>query len=239
MNHRTNCLKPTLALLAGISVLASGCAKGHRDPARVSAADEARIAAAHAAAYEAAHQSDPARAVRGYEEAVGRYDDFPAAWNNLGVSLMKQGKYLEAEQAFTRAAEQSRTDPRPLYNRGLLWMTRSYPADARVHFKGALERDPYYLPALRGAVECDIQLRETTDETLDNIRRALMLERDPKWLERLRAQRVKIQSGLAKKELPRSLQDMDAPLAPEPMPGREATDDEKRVLENAVAPAPH
>lgn len=193
---------------AALAVACGGCARGAPRP-NVTSAEAVRISEAHAVAYEASRISDPEKASRRYADALTRYDDFPAAWNNLGVALMARGEYLDAETAFARAAEQSRTDPRPLFNRGLLWMQRHYPADARRHFKAALERDPYYLPALRGAIECDIMLRETTPETLDNLRRALMLEKDPKWLERLESQRVKIQAGLEMPERPRSLEEID------------------------------
>ena len=35
--------------------------------------------------------------------AVEADDEFPAAWNNLGVVLMERGKTAEAEQVFRRA----------------------------------------------------------------------------------------------------------------------------------------
>lgn len=233
--------------MAGCGLVVASCARGHRDPARITPGDAAKIGDAHSSAYEASKVKDPSRAAQRYEEALGRYSNFPAAWNNMGVALMEQGKFLEAEQAFARAAEQSQTDPRPLFNRGLLWMRRQYPADAREHFRRALLRDPYYLPALRGQIECDVQLRQGSDETLDNIRRALMLETDPKWIERLKAQRVKIQAGLNRRELPRSLEEMDLGLPAEPMEepragdgpgGRPADDRERRMIEDALQKPP-
>ncbi len=226
-------------LLATAAIgLLGGCAKGAKRPT-VTSAEAVRIAEAHAMASEASRIKDPEKSARRYADALNRYDDFPAAWNNLGVALMARGEYLDAETAFARAAEQSRTDPRPLFNRGLLWMQRHYPADARRYFKQALERDPYYLPALRGAVECDIILRETTPETLDNIRRALMLEKDPKWLERLESQRVKIQAGLALTESPRSLDEVDLSPARSGLPsdgamGLPADERQRQLIEEAV-----
>lgn len=227
----------TLFTLALAAVL-GGCAKGKRADPGVTSGEAVRISSAHALAYEASLVKDPAKAGERYENALERYDDFPAAWNNLGVSLMAQGKYLEAEQAFARAAEQGQKDPRPLFNRGLLWMKRHYPADARVHFKKALERDAYYLPALRGAIECDVLLRDTGEETLDNIRRALMLEKDKKWLVRLESQRVKIQANLNKPETARSLEAVDLALPPEieadMAPQRPVTDRERQMIEDAL-----
>ncbi|MBN8645481.1 MAG: tetratricopeptide repeat protein [Planctomycetes bacterium] len=220
----------SIVCLASV-VLASGCAKGARVQNAPTPANAVRISEAHAVAYEASRIKDPGKAAERYEDAIGRYDNFPAAWNNLGVAMMQQERYLEAEQAFARAAEQSRNDPRPLYNRGLLWMRRHYPADARKHFNEALERDPYHLPSLRGSVECDIVLREPSETTLDNIRRALMLETDKKWLERLESQRVKIQSALARPERSRSLDEADADLG---VRRGEVTDRERQMIEDAI-----
>lgn len=227
-----------LTLSAALGITAGGCARG-APRANVTAAEAVRISEAHAVAYEASRIEDPEKAAKRYADALTRYNDFPAAWNNLGVALMARGEYLDAETAFARAAEQERTDPRPLFNRGVLWMQRHYPADARKYFKLALERDPYYLPALRGAVECDIMLRETSAETLDNIRRALLLEKDAKWLERLESQRVKIQAGLALAETPRSLDDVDlsparSPLPPDGAVSMPAGERERQMIEDAI-----
>ncbi len=217
-----------------LAALTTGCAKGAKRTDNVTPAESVRIAEAHSAAFEASRATDPAKASKKYSDALNRYDDFPAAWNNLGVALMQQGEYLDAETAFARAAEQSRTDPRPLFNRGLLWLNRHYPADARRHFNEALQRDPYYLPALRGSIECDIQLRETTPETLDNIRRALLLEKDTKWLERLETQRVKIQANLALPQNPRSLDDVDLHTPLNDAAGMPVGDREKQLIEEAM-----
>lgn len=229
------CSARALALsLIALAALTTACAKGAKRTDNVTPAESVRIAEAHAAAFEASRATDPAKASKRYNDALNRYDDFPAAWNNLGVALMQQGEYLDAETAFARAAEQSRTDPRPLFNRGLLWLNRHYPADARQHFNAALARDPYYLPALRGSIECDIQLRETNAETLDNIRRALLIEKDAKWLERLESQRVKIQANLAMPQAPRSLDDVDLMAPIHDAAGMPVGDREKQMIEDAM-----
>lgn len=226
-----NATRSALIVSMASGVLFGACAKGARVQNAPTPANAVRISEAHAVAYEASRMKDPGKAAERYEDAIGRYDNFPAAWNNLGVALMQQERYLEAEQAFSRAAEQSRNDPRPLYNRGLLWMRRHYPADARKHFNAALERDPYHLPSLRGTIECDIVLRDPSDQTLDNIRRALMLETDSKWLERLESQRVKIQAALARPERARSLDEADADLG---VRRAEVTERERQLIEDAI-----
>lgn len=234
---RTPSLIATLALAGSLGALAfapAGCAKGARRADSIAPADAVRISEAHAVAYEASRISDPTKAAIRYTDALNRYDDFPAAWNNLGVALMEKGEYLDAESAFARAAEQSRTDPRPLFNRGLLWMKRHYPADARVHFNGALERDPYYLPALRGSIECDVVLRETSPQTLDHIRRALALEKDPRWIDRLESQRIKIQGHLSMPETARSLDAVDLSTPLNDAAGMPVGERERQLIEDAV-----
>jgi Tfp pilus assembly protein PilF len=240
-NHLMTTIRTAL-LLAVAGAMLTGCAKGAKRTEAVTAAESVRISEAHSVAFEASRIKDPAKSSKRYADALNRYDDFPAAWNNYGVSLMQQGEYLDAEKAFARAAEQSRTDPRPLFNRGLLWLNRHYPADARRYFNEALNRDPYYLPALRGSVECDVMLRENTAETLDRLRRALMMEKDPKWLERLESQRVKIQSQLSLPESPRSLDEVDLMTPIHDAAGMPVGERERQMIEEAVkarpAPAP-
>jgi len=43
------------------------------------------------------------QAERWLRRATDEAPEFPAAWNNLGVLLMEQGKYAEASEAFRRA----------------------------------------------------------------------------------------------------------------------------------------
>jgi tetratricopeptide (TPR) repeat protein len=162
-----------------------------------------RIARAYQLAKRAARADDAADAERLYREAVATYAEFAPAWNNLGVSLMLQERYLEAAEAFDRAAELAPADPRPPYNRGLLWFRRAYPREALPFFLVALERDPNYLPALRAAVQTEIRLRESSTATLDRIQRALLLETDPKWRSQFELQRIRVEAELDAKKPPR------------------------------------
>ena len=86
--------------------------------------------------------------------------------------------------------------PRPLYNLGLVWDGRGYVREARRFYADALNRDGSYLPALRAAIRADSILREGSDQTLEWLEKALMLEQDPKWQQWMKLQRVRIEQQL-------------------------------------------
>jgi len=156
--------------------------------------DTRRLVQAQAISADAAKTKDPEKAKRLYTEAVSIYRQLPAAWNNLGVLLMNDQQYLQAAEAFATASDLSPSDPRPLYNIGLLWDTRGYLRDARAFYLRSLNRDASYLPAIRGAVRADTLLNEGSDRTLSLLERGLMLETDPDWQKWMRLQKIRIES---------------------------------------------
>lgn len=159
------------------------------------AEDEARrLGVARELAAEAQRTKDPSRAAELYKSAVREYREFPSAWTNLGVLMMNDQQYMQAAEAFSTAAELDATDPRPLYNLGLLYDRRGYLREARGYYEKALDRDDNFLPALRGVIRADSLLSEGTAQTLRWLERALMLERDRKWQEWMRLQKARIES---------------------------------------------
>lgn len=134
-----------------------------------------------------------------YRDALRVYDDFPAAWNNLGVLLMEQERYLEAADAFASASERAPSDPRPAFNLGLTWERASYLDEALDHYERALDRDPRYLPAIRGATRAEQTLGLATDESADRVRTALLIERDPVWRAFFEQQRIRVDAELRRK----------------------------------------
>jgi tetratricopeptide (TPR) repeat protein len=143
---------------------------------------------------------DPEKAEALYISAITQYPDFGQAWNNLGVALMAQDRFLEAGEAFDRAADLQPTDPRPPYNRGLLWFERGYLRESMPYFLESIHRDPHYLPALRSAIRTAVRLRETSPETLAHIRTALLIDTDEKWRLYFERQRLLIEATLATQE---------------------------------------
>jgi tetratricopeptide (TPR) repeat protein len=137
-------------------------------------------------------EANPDEAINLYRRSLEAYEDFPAAWNNLGVLLMSQQRYLEAAEVFAIAGERAARDPRPVYNLGLTWERASYLEEALRHYGRALERDPRFVPALRAAVRAEQALGMSTEALEDRIRMALMVERDPEWRAFFERQRTRV-----------------------------------------------
>lgn len=147
-------------------------------------------------AAQAFRTKDPVKAMLKYQQAVSTYRELPAAWNNLGVLLMDENRYIQAQEAFHQASILAPGDPRPLYNLGLLYDRRGYIREARGYYAKALRRNKSYLPSLRAAVRADSILHEGSEETLEWLERALMLEHNDKWRDWMRLQRVRIENDL-------------------------------------------
>jgi tetratricopeptide (TPR) repeat protein len=128
-----------------------------------------------------------------YQQAIGLYRELPAAWNNLGSLMMKNGNNLGAAEAFMTASEMWPTDPRPLHNLGTLWESLGYLDDAARWYGEALKRKPDNLPSLRRIVIVE-QIRNKPDATtLEYIRKALLLENDPWWQNTFRRAKVRFE----------------------------------------------
>jgi tetratricopeptide (TPR) repeat protein len=165
-----------------------------------------------------------ADAVNFYSQAVSTYDEFFALWNNLGTALAALDRYQQAEEAYIRASNINHSDPRPWYNRGLLWRDRGYPADAKRHFEQALERDSRYLDALWGVIKADITLGEESRKTLDHIRDALFLETNPEYRQYLELERERIRSKLGISENG-NRETPESPETPAPTDSDSSTED--------------
>lgn len=185
-----------VAFAAGLLAALGGCTKRVTIgiPPGLAEDQAARLTSAVDTATEAYANKDDEEALLAYQRAVIEYRELPQAWNNLGVLMMKQERYLEAAEALNTAASLSPQDARPVYNLGLLYDRRGYLRDARRHYEQALDRDPNYLPALRGAIRADSLLNEGSMQTLDWLKRAVMLEQDENWLAWMRLQKARIEN---------------------------------------------
>ncbi len=124
----------------------------------------------------------------------------PAAWNNLGVLLLAEESYLGAAEAFQNAAERSTTDPRPIYNLGLTWERTRHLQEAQEQYAHALERDPRYIPALRGLIYAQDRLGVVDDLTLGRLRVALLREDDPQWRSYFELRKISAAAELAEQQ---------------------------------------
>ncbi len=120
----------------------------------------------------------------------------PEAWNNMGIQLMHLKDYLAASEAFTFAMQQSPTDPRPCENLGIVYDRTGWSEESLKYFDMALDRSPNYLPALRGAIKAAHLLSEASEERLEQVRRALMIETDPAMREFFEREQLRISGRL-------------------------------------------
>lgn len=157
----------------------------------------ARATALAAEAQQAERDGQSARAIGLYEESIRTYPDFHPSWNNLGVLYSAAKRDMDAVEAFKRAADLSPTDPRPLANIGLIYKNRGFEREAQEYLDQAIQRDDAYLPALRESVWLDVRRGTITDRSARNADKALLLERDPRWVTELRRSKIIIDERLA------------------------------------------
>jgi len=205
---RTNARRPFVAVVAVAIVTLAGCAGGRRAaeaPTPGASLDEAHRLAVQAQAAQGAGDLD--RAVELNRQALGINGDLGGVWNNLGVALLARDRettdVIDAGQAFKRAADLLPTDPRPYENLGTLYHQRGFADDALRYYALSLERDPNWPASLRGAVDSARRLRKSDEPALARVRRAIMIERDPAWVQTLEFERIRIENDLAEPGRPR------------------------------------
>lgn len=190
-----------IALIAVGSLTGVGCTNTPRPENPVAPGDDAAARLRRAQdlsirAQDAERAKRPDEAIALYRQAIAEAPNFAAAWNNLGVLLMRQSQNMEAANAFRQAADLDIRDPRPLANLAALWEQQRYFDDAAVFYDQALARDPNYLPALRNSIRVDDQRDIRTEKQRDRIRAALQLETDPIWREYLQRQKQVVDGRL-------------------------------------------
>jgi len=191
------------ALLALGGACWLGACAGSRTPPQIAETPSqisAQIDRAKQLAREAQRYADAGKdeqAIEKYRQAIDAYRELPAAWNNLGELMMKRGDNLAAAEAFKTASELSPTDPVSLHNLGALWESLGYLDDACRWYGEALKRNENYLPSLRRIVVVEEIRNKPTSTTLDYIRHALLVERDPWWQDKFRRDRLRFEDLIA------------------------------------------
>lgn len=193
----------TLCILTCVTPLAilPACASGKKTPAPVDPAVAAKEATRlFTLGRNAEKMGEWADAETYYRQAIAASNDLAGAWNNLGVVLMQQENYMEATNAFRRAADLLPSDPTPYENLGLTYQRAGYSEDAMRAYSMSLERDPNWLPSIRGYATSAKLLNRADDADLDVLRRGLMLDMDPKWRELYNFQRLRIERDIEEKK---------------------------------------
>ncbi len=151
-------------------------------------------------AQSAQREGKNAEAIVLYEQSIAARADIASVWHNYGVVLMLENDYVRAADAFRTAADLAPTDPRAYENLGLIYLERGFHEDALRYYGMALARDGNYLPALRGAVASAKALLRSDEQIAEWIRRGLLQESDPRWLEIFQSQRIRVEGELRDRE---------------------------------------
>ncbi|MBL4698282.1 MAG: tetratricopeptide repeat protein [Phycisphaerales bacterium] len=199
-----------IAAIAGVLVMSTGfglvgcSSSGTRDGSSSEATNEINpsIAFARRQRAEALEHYQKASALHlddKFDDALSEYrlaleldDKLYAAWNNMGQLLMAEGNYHDAVSAFQIASGIETTDPRPEYNIGIAYQKVGWANDSYTHFKNAIERDPNYVPALRGLIRSAEMLGMGDPQIMDYIRNAQLRETDEQWVAYLSTQYYRV-----------------------------------------------
>ena len=141
-------------------------------------------------------EGKPDEALIEYRKTLELDNQLYAAWNNMGQLLMEQANYADAVSAYKIASGLEPTDPRPEYNIGLTYQKVGWAQDSFNYFQRALERDPNYLPAMRGLVRSAEMLGLADPQIMSMIRNAQLRETDEQWREYLSTQFYRVQAVL-------------------------------------------
>ncbi len=128
-----------------------------------------------------------------YRESIQRDNTIFAAWNNMGQLLMQEKNYADAVSAYKIASDLQLTDPRPDYNIGLAYQIIGWGDESFIHFDRSLDRDPNYLPSLRGIVRSAEMLGTGDQRILEFIRSGQLRENDDQWREYFDRQRFRVE----------------------------------------------
>lgn len=180
----------------------SGVSKSANTPdARDLAKDRAEAIRLFSRAKSAQDDRKWSRAEELYKQGLALDDDISGAWNNFGVVLLEQQRYMEAVPSFVKAADLSPKDPTPYENLGLLYHRAGYAQEALESYGKSLARDPNWLPSLRGATVCAKLLNRSDEESFDRAKRALLIERDEQWRRLFQTQMIRIENDLKEASL--------------------------------------
>ena len=133
------------------------------------------------------------KALAKYRESIEMDNSIFAAWNNMGQLLMQQKNYADAVAAYKIASDLQLNDPRPDYNIGLAYQTIGWGDESYTHFQRSLDRDPNYLPSLRGVVRSAEMLGIGDQKVLGFVRNGQLRETEEQWREYFDRQRFRVE----------------------------------------------
>ncbi|MEI7658703.1 MAG: hypothetical protein WCK33_11625 [Phycisphaerae bacterium] len=189
--------RTVLAVAVAGGVAVQGGCKSSRTNLKGDVQADLRRALDHASRGESLRKAEKyAEAAEAYKQSIAAKSDLGAVWVNYGVCLMEVGDFMPARDAFLKAGDLLPSDPTPFENLGTLYHLRGYDDKALDYYKLSLEKDANWLPSLRGAVLAVKNLRLADDGCKDRLDRAIMLEKDAKFLSMMQTERFRIEAAL-------------------------------------------
>jgi len=202
-----NAIRPLRTLLLCLALTAlCGCSSHHPVQYAPQTPENHRQAVEFKDAAEQAEQAgNYDKAIELNHRAIALEPDMGAAWNNLGLDLMHRAQpddFVNAAQAFKKAADLMVTDDRPYQNLGVLYHDRGFADESLRYFALALERNPNSLESLRGAVAAAKSLYKSDEAGLARLNRGLMIETDKQWRQIMEFEKMRVQTDLAERAKP-------------------------------------
>jgi tetratricopeptide (TPR) repeat protein len=194
-------LRATLlcSLMLGSAATLQGC-KSSSNQFKGDGSANLRKALDHASRGESLRKAGKfAPAAEEYKKSLAAKSDLGAVWVNYGACLVELGDFMPARDAFLRAADLLPADPTPYENLGTLYHLRGYDEKALEYYNLSLEKEANWLPSLRGSVMSAKNLRLGDDNALDRVNRAIIMEKDPKFLLMMQNERFRIEALLKDK----------------------------------------
>ncbi len=87
------------------------------------------------------------KAIGHLEKTVRIVPSYSLAWENLGVLYYFKGDIVSAFSKLDSAIQKDKTNPRPYFDKGMIYQKTAQPELSEKNFRLSLAYDPYYIPA--------------------------------------------------------------------------------------------
>lgn len=150
-------------------------------------------------AIKAEKAGDSTKAIKLYQESLTYSEEFDIAWHNLAMLYVKRGDVgdkMQAVEMLKNAIALAPDQPRSYYCVGYIYDQSGQPDKAMEYFKNALKQDRLHLPSLRGVAKVGKSMFIADKESLEWMKTALLVEKDPTWLRVFEEEKLRIDGAL-------------------------------------------